>query len=407
MPVNAHKMVFSCARVCAILGLIGFAVAHAVRAQTQDGQSSKSGPSSFVGVSNGRFVHNGRPFYIAGVNNHYLTFGSAAEVTRVLDDAVAMHANAVRIFIQPVIGSRDEVTVPTIWNWKRKADASNLGVNGVYMLYWDVARGEMGINDGPDGLERLDFVLAEARKRDLKLLIAFLDFWAYTGGAQQMRAWYGSDDKNTFFFADPRTKQNYKDWVSHVLSRTNTITNVRYKDDPTIFAWELMNEPDIRPSSLRDSWLSEMAAYVKSIDSNHLVSSGRANVRDKLSDITIPGLDFGVWHGYPRFYNVTPAQFDILIGEFCEIGRAHGKPVILEEFGFARSNRDQAAVYRKWLETLSRSPGCAGWFVWRLVSRQESGQFPDDRYDQFDIHNDGGEVWTALKDAATALRARQ
>jgi len=382
-------------RVCAILALIGIFASEATRAQ--DG---------FVSVSGGRFVQNGKSFHVAGVNNHYLTYGSAAEVTRVLDDAVAMHANVVRTFIQPVIGSLDGRTVPTIWNWKSKADASNLGVNGAYMLYWDTARGAMGINDGADGLQRLDFLLAEARKRDLKLIIAFLDFWAYTGGAQQIRAWYGSGDMNTFFFADPRTKQNYKDWIGHILGRVNAITGVRYKDDPTIFSWQLMNEPDIRPSSLRDSWLAEMAAHVKSIDPHHLVSSGRANVSDRLSDIAIPGFDFGVWHGYPLYYKLTPAQFDKLIVEFCEIGRKNGKPVVLEEFGFARSNPDQAAVYRTWLETLSRSPGCAGWIVWRLVARQDSGAFPDDRHDQFDVHNDGGELWTVLRDAAIALRAR-
>lgn len=28
-----------------------------------------------------------------------------------------------------------------------------------------------------------------------------------------------------------------------VLDRVNSLTNITYKDDPTIFAWELMNEP--------------------------------------------------------------------------------------------------------------------------------------------------------------------
>ncbi len=283
MWTNSPQAARAAMRACAMLGLIAVIAVHAAAARAQD---------HFADVSGGRFVHNGKPFHVAGVNNHYLTFGSAAEVMRVLDDAVAMQANVVRTFIQPVIGSLDGQTVATIWNWRSKAEASNLGVGGVYMLYWDTARGQMGINDGADGLERLDFLLAEARKRDLKLLIAFLDFWAYTGGAQQMRAWYGSEDKNTFFFADPRTKQNYKDWISHVVNRVNTITGVRYKDDPTVFAWQLMNEPDIRPPSLRDGWLAEMAAYVKAADQNHLVSSGRANVRDRLAELAIPELDF-------------------------------------------------------------------------------------------------------------------
>jgi mannan endo-1,4-beta-mannosidase len=380
-----------------VLGLIVIVCTQLVAARANDG---------FIGTNGTQFVRNGKPFYIAGVNNHYLTFGSAGEVTRVLDDAVTLHVNVVRTFIQPVIGSLDGRITPTIWDWKSKADASNLGVNGVYMIYWDTARGDMGINEGPNGLQRLDFLLQEARRRNLMLIIAFLDFWAYTGGAQQMRAWYGSRDQYTFFFEDPRTKQHYKEWVRHVLNRLNSISGIRYKDDPTIFAWELMNEPNIRPSSLYNSWVTEMTAYVKSIDSNHLVSSGHANVREKLSDLSIPTMDFGTWHGYPLYYNLTPAQFDALIDEFCAIGRAHRKPVLLEEFGFARSNRDQPAAYRMWLETLHRNPDCAGWLVWRLVSRQESGRFPEDRHAQFDIRNDGSDVWTVIREAATKLRAK-
>lgn len=396
-------MKIPCARritICAILCLLMNVTCFIIPAKAEGG---------FIRTSGTRFTLDGKPFYVVGASNHYLTFGSAREVTRVLDDAVAMHANVIRTFIQPVIGSLDGTTVPTIWDWKSKADASDLGVNGTYMLYWDTARNRMGINYGPDGLQRLDFLVAEARKRGLRLIIAFLDFWAYTGGAQQMRAWYGSRDENTFFFTDPRTKRDYLLWVREVLTRTNSIDGIRYKDDPTIFAWELMNEPNIRPEPLYRSWVEEMAGYIKSIDPNHLVSSGHANVNNKLSDLSIPTLDFGTWHGYPLYYKLTPARFDRLITEFCEIGRRHQKPVLLEEFGFARSNRDQAAVYRMWLKTLHDNPDCAGWLIWRLVSLQDSGRFPKDSHDQFDIRNDESEVWAVVKEAAKsgALRRYQ
>ncbi|KAM7265842.1 hypothetical protein ACFE04_003525 [Oxalis oulophora] len=62
-----------------------------------------------------------------------------------------------------------------------------------------------------------------------------------------------------------------------VLNRVNTITNITYKNDPTIFAWELMNEPRCTSDSSGDtlqSWIDEMAVYVKRIDAKHLVEIG-------------------------------------------------------------------------------------------------------------------------------------
>ena len=114
------------------------------------------------------------------------------------------------------------------------------------MIYWDATRQAMAFNEGDTGFARLDLLIAEAGKRNLKLIIAFLDFWDYTGGAQQMRAWYGSTDKNRFFFSDPRSIADYKKLVRYVLTRRNSITGVDYKDDPAIFGWDLMNEPNIK-----------------------------------------------------------------------------------------------------------------------------------------------------------------
>ncbi|MDB5500847.1 MAG: glycoside hydrolase family 5 [Tardiphaga sp.] len=368
--------------------------------------ASADGATAFVRASGTGFAVDGKPFYVTGVNNHYLTFGSQNEITRVLDDAVAMGANVVRIILQPVIGSFDGSAV-TIWNWRGRADASDLGVNGAYLLYWDPQRSAMAVNDGPDGMQKIDFLIAECGKRHLKLIVAFLDFWAYTGGAQQMRAWYGSSDKSGFFFHDPRTRRDYENWIAHVVQRVNPLTGSAYRDDPTIMAWELMNEGNANPESLRLTWTAEMSAYVKSLDPNHLVGSGYANVSEKLSDLTIPTLDFGTWHGYPLYYKLTVQQFDDTISEFCRLAAAAGKPVLLEEFGYARSNPDQSAAYAMWLDTLATHPDCAGWVVWRLVARQDSGRYPADNHDQFDVRNDGGPLWNTLSAAARAGRRRE
>jgi mannan endo-1,4-beta-mannosidase len=356
--------------------------------------------SGFVGREGTHFVLDGKPYFVAGINNHYLTFGSPREVSLVLNDSVAMGANVVRTFIQPVIGSLDGTSKPTIWQWRSNVDSSDLGVHGTYMLYWDAQRGAMAVNEGADGLQRLDFLVSEARKRNLRLIIAFLDYWKYTGGAQQMLAWYEGQD-GSFFFRDPRTRTDYKQLIRAVVERVNPLTGTAYKDEPAIFAWELINEGDIvQPSSLVQNWVAEMSAYVKALDSRHLVTSGLANVYSRLLDIGIPTIDFAVWHGYPKYYNLTVDEFDRLIREFCAIGAAHDKPVVLEEFGYARSNQDQVAAYRKWMATIKDDPNCAGWIVWRLISLQDSGRFPIDTHDQFDIHNDGSPLWKAMQEGA-------
>ena len=50
--------------------------------------------------------------------------------------------------------------------------------------------------------------------------------------------------------------------------------------------------------------------------------------------------------------------------------------MLLEEFGYARSNPDHIVAYRKWLDTINQNPDCAGWLVWRLVSLQDNLLYP-------------------------------
>ncbi|KAI9118789.1 hypothetical protein K1719_010234 [Acacia pycnantha] len=50
-----------------------------------------------------------------------------------------------------------------------------------------------------------------------------------------------------------------------------------FKDDPTIMAWELINEPRCNVDSsgnTTNDWVQKMAGFVKSIDQNHLLEVG-------------------------------------------------------------------------------------------------------------------------------------
>ena len=44
------------------------------------------------------------------------------------------------------------------------------------------------------------------------------------------------------FYTDPNAIAIYEAWVQTITSRVNTVTNVTYGADPTIFAWDLINE---------------------------------------------------------------------------------------------------------------------------------------------------------------------
>ena len=98
----------------------------------------------------------------------------------------------------------------------------------------------------------------------------------------------GSDQPKELFYTDAALRQEYKNWVKQLVTRTNTVTGQAYKDDPTILAWELQNEPraegyekskGLPVGKIVCDWVWEMSAYVKSLDSNHMVAVGDEGFR--------------------------------------------------------------------------------------------------------------------------------
>ncbi|MFC4807759.1 cellulase family glycosylhydrolase [Paenibacillus sp. GCM10023250] len=169
----------------------------------------------------------------------------------------------------------------------------------------------------------IDKVIQLANAYGVKLIVPFVDSYTYVGGTADWAAFRGKPADA--FWSDPVIRQDFKNFIAYVVNRVNTYTKVPYKDDKAILAWQLGNE--LRST---DAWTSEMAAYIKSLDPNHLVGDGgyvraqgiRANA---LNDPNIDFIDphIYLYHNYAdpmaklnEWRNATKGKKPLLIGEF-------------------------------------------------------------------------------------------
>ncbi|KAL9464525.1 hypothetical protein AB3S75_002183 [Citrus x aurantiifolia] len=255
----------------------------------------------------------------------------------------------------------------------------------------------------------LDFVIAEARKYGIKLILSLANNYDSFGGKKQYVNWARSQGQfltsDDDFFRNPVVKGYYKNLIKTVLNRYNTFTGIHYKDDPTIMAWELMNEPRCTsdPSGRTiQAWITEMASYVKSIDRNHLLEAGlegfygqstpqrkRINPNldigtDFIANNLIPGIDFATVHSYPDQWLSSSNDRDQLsflnnwldthIQDAQHILR---KPILLAEFGKSRKDPGYSTyqrdvmfntVYYKIYSSAKRGGAAAGGLFWQLLT---------------------------------------
>ncbi|OIT18864.1 mannan endo-1,4-beta-mannosidase 1 [Nicotiana attenuata] len=182
--------------------------------------------AGFITVKDAHFELNGSPFLFNGFNSYWLMHVAAEpseryKVSEVLKDAASAGLSVCRT-----------------WAFSDGGDRALQVSSGVY---------DERVFQG------LDFVISEAKKY----------------GAQ-----INNDDD---FYTHPTLKDYYKNHIKKVVTRFNTITRVSYRDDPTIMAWELINEPrdqtDYSGKTV-NVWVQEMASFVKSLDNKHLLEVG-------------------------------------------------------------------------------------------------------------------------------------
>ena len=77
--------------------------------------------------------------------------------------------------------------------------------------------------------------------RSLKLHKSHLPQYFAAGISQYVK--WASVPTFRSFYTDATIKGWFKDYISTLVTRRNTKNGIVYRDDPTIFGWELANEP--------------------------------------------------------------------------------------------------------------------------------------------------------------------
>jgi mannan endo-1,4-beta-mannosidase len=320
-------------------------------------------PKGFVQVKNGRLVLDGKPYRFAGANLWYGAWlgspgatGDHARLKRELDRLKAMGVTNLRVL---GAGERSPAKAAVSPTFQEEP--------GVY---------------SQDLLKGLDVLLAEMAARDMKAVIYVNNFWDWSGGMPAYLNWVGNGpwfqqgdpnhpwpefaDYSARFYGDAKANALFRRYLLGLVGRVNTVTGKAYRDDPTIMAWQLANEP--RPAGsaafgaknlpIYHHWISETSAIIKTLDPKHLISTGsegdmgclqsEACVVEAHKPATIDYLTLHIWPNnwgwidpkkQPETYAAGEARCRDYVARHIALAKQLNKPLVIEEFGLIRESR--------------------------------------------------------------------
>ena len=256
------------------------------------------------------------------------------EIRDALESVRQMGGQVVRTYTIPVRRQQDPEDVPT------------------YVL----APGQLD----EASMQTMDRVLALANETGVRLIVPLLNNWQWMGGRPQYADFRGKEEAE--FWTDRQLIDDFKRVVELVLTRTNTVTGVEYRDDRSILCWETGNELEAP-----HAWTHEIAAHIKALDPNHLVMDGYyaidpIPVREEA--VADPMIDIMSSHHYvadPELLRTFIRTNQEIIG-----GR---KPYVLGEFGFVGT----LAVEHVLDDVIDG--GISGALLWSLRSHRREGGF--------------------------------
>ncbi len=262
--------------------------------------------SDFVRADGNHFILNNKRYYFAGANAEYMFSVYDSVCEELFNDATNLHLGVVRT-----------------WAFHEGQEYSFQPKRGV----WNEL-----------AFEHLDRIVAMAGHRGVRLLLGLADNWGHNGGMYQYVNWVREEHPESLntnyavgsvmyhdqWYTNPYCRQWYRDFVTVLLNRTNSITKRVYKNDPTVFGWEIVNEPrcesDYTGATIHE-WQHTMSDWVRTVDTNHLLAGGEEGGYVKTYDEA----DAVPWETYPDnyyHYGVHGVGEDYCTEVGC--GRGHG-----------------------------------------------------------------------------------
>ena len=262
--------------------------------------------------------------------------------------------------------------------------------------------------------ENFDYMLDSARRHDIKLIIALA---SHRGIVEyRIRAHPELEGENPRelregFFEDVEANELYRNFVHNLITRTNSINGIQYREDPTIFSWELMNEPDCAAPSLDvlTEWIEGTSSYIKSIDQNHMISTGTSNCREHFKALNSPvNISFCTFHIYPdpTHRGTTMNEVREVIDNVVNTSVEMGKPIVMEEYGISRRKLDHNSTRENWYQLMLDefySKDGDGTAFWAFSARSNLTEEELRIENGISLHPDDAELREIIKEKAKEI----
>lgn len=313
----------------------------------------------FVQVKGNKFIYDDKPYYFVGTNFWYGCYigspgetGDRARLIRELDFLKSYGITNLRVLSSSEKARAEKTLKPAVQESP-----------GIY---------------NEQLLEGLDYLLAEMGKRNMHAVVFLNNYWEWSGGMAVYNEWFGAEkmpdlikpdadwtkymNYSASFYSNDEANKCFRKFIKYIVNRKNTITGKYYFEDPAIMAWQLANEPRPGWGDYADKnidsyfkWIHETAKYIRSLDPNHLVTTGSEGIVGSgdseeyyLKAHSSEYIDYVTFHLWAKnwgwfkaddmegSYPTTEINALNYINKHIELAAELGKPATLEEFGLGR-----------------------------------------------------------------------